>query len=242
MTQRKSIKRLSKFISYMIGRNPYEFGLVPDEKGFIKLKEFLKAIHEEDGFKYVRENHVKEIILTFQSPLLEIKNGFIRTTKRDKLIIPFQEKKPPKLLFTCIRRKAYPFVLEKGIFPAGYKKVILSSDRLMAERMGKRKDPKPVIITVQTKKITDKEIIFYKAGATLYLAEFIPPGCFSGPPLPKDKSDKIKHVNVKEKPLTKLSGTFIIDLEEKFIKPDSKGNRKRKEKRKRKRERPPWRK
>ncbi len=240
MAQRKSLKRLSKFILYILERKPDEFGLVPDEHGFIKLKEFLKAVHEEDGYKYVRKNHVEEILFTLPNPSFEIKDNFIRATNRNRLKTPFPEKNLPKLLFTYIRSKAYPSAMEKGILPTGYKKVVLSSDPLMAERMGKRKDPRPVIITVQTNKSTDKGIQFFKAGETLYLANSIPPGCFTGPPLPKEKPNKIKHAVVEEKSPYKLSGSFIPDLENKFNKPDSKRNKKRKDKRKRKRERPPW--
>lgn len=241
MTQRKLLKRLSKFILYILERKPDEFGLVPDKHGFVKLKEFLKAVHEEDGYKYVRKNHVEEILLTLPNPSFEIKNSCIRATNQDKLKAPFPAKDLPKLLFTYIRRKAYPFALEKGIFPTGYKKVVLSSDRFMAERMGKRKDPKPVIITVHTRKTTDQGILFYKSGETLYLADSIPPGCFTGPPLPKEKPGKIKQAAISEKPSQKLSGGFLLDLENKFKKSDSKRDKKRKDKRKRKRKPPPWR-
>ena len=43
MARQKSPKQLSKFISYMLGRKPAEFGLVPDQDGFVKIKEFIKA-------------------------------------------------------------------------------------------------------------------------------------------------------------------------------------------------------
>ena len=42
MSRQKSLKRLSKFIIYALGRKPDEFGLVLDPDGFVKLKEFLR--------------------------------------------------------------------------------------------------------------------------------------------------------------------------------------------------------
>ena len=53
MAKRRSLEQLAKFISYILGRNPAEFGLVLDSDGFVKIKEFLKAVSEEEGLKYV---------------------------------------------------------------------------------------------------------------------------------------------------------------------------------------------
>ena len=34
-------------MAYVLGQRPDEFGLVPDEKGFVRVKDFVKAISEE---------------------------------------------------------------------------------------------------------------------------------------------------------------------------------------------------
>jgi putative RNA 2'-phosphotransferase len=36
-------------LSYVLGRRPDEFGLVPDADGFVRLKDLLKALHEALG-------------------------------------------------------------------------------------------------------------------------------------------------------------------------------------------------
>ena len=46
---KKKHKQIAGFLSYVLGRRPDEFGLVLDEDGFITIKEFLKAVNEEDG-------------------------------------------------------------------------------------------------------------------------------------------------------------------------------------------------
>ena len=109
MAQQRTVKQLSKFISYVLGRKPYEFGLVPEHDGFVKIKELLKAFCEEDGLKYVRRSHINEIIMTFPDPPIEIKDNLIRAKNRDKLPEHTLAQNLPKLLFTCVRRKAYPF-------------------------------------------------------------------------------------------------------------------------------------
>ena len=250
MAQQKSLKQLSKLISYILGHKPAEFGLVPDRDGFIKIKEFLKAVCEEDRLTYIRRSHIDEILITLSDPPIEIKDNFIRATHRDKLPGYSPAQTLPKLLYTCVRKKAYPFVLDKGIFPMGFGHVILSSEPEMAERMGKRKDRMPILLTVQTRKSIEKGTLFYEAGDTLYLAESIRTGCFTGPPLPKQKEAAIIKEALAEKREQKIPGSFIMDLKDKNKKTSQRKKRSKetawnkdpKKLKKQKRKPPPWRK
>jgi putative RNA 2'-phosphotransferase len=253
MKKQKALKQLTKFIAYALEHRPDEFGLVLDPDGFIKIKNFLKAIHEGEGFKYVRRSHLEELIITLPDPPIEIKGNSIRAKYRDKLSQHSPAQNLPKLLYTCVRRRAYPVVLEKGIFPTAYSQVVLSSRRDLAERMGKRIDPMPVLLTIHTNKSAAEKIVFYRAGETLFLADSIRKGCFTGPPLPKQKGAITKQNAPKERKSQKLTGSFIIDLKDNKEHPKASdpkkqnvGNpwqkdTKRLKKRKLKKQRPPWR-
>jgi len=239
MAYRKSPQLLSKFLSYVLGRRPDEFGLVLAPDGFVKIKDLLKAVCEEDGWKYVRRSYIDEILFTLPDPPFEIKDNFIRAKDRDNLPPLTLAKNPPKLLYICVRRKAHPFVLDKGIFPTGHSRVILSSSRRQAERMGKRLDPEPVLLTVNVLKSVQEGIVFYQAGDTLYFADSIHPGCFTGPPLPKQKTEAPKPEVRKESVSHRPAGSFILDLKDKK---EHKNRTQRNKKRKRqKKVRPPWR-
>jgi putative RNA 2'-phosphotransferase len=250
MVQQSPPKQLAKLISYMLGHKPAEFGLVPDRNGFVKIKEFLKAVCEEDGLGYIRRSHIHEILITVSDPPIEIKDNFIRATDRDKLPGFSPAQTLPKLLYTCVRKKAYPFVLDKGIFPMGFDHVVLSSMPEMAKRMGKRKDRMPVLLTIRTRKSLEKGIRFYQAGDTLFLAESICPGCFSGPPLPKQKELPLTKEEPAEKKEQKIPGSFIMDLKDKNKKTSGRKktskaatwNKDPKKLKKQKRTPPPWRK
>ena len=135
----------------------------------------------------------------------------------------------------------------------GFSHVILSSLPGMAERMGKRKHPTPVLLVVQTQKSLESGTTFYEAGEPLYLADAIPPGCFAGPALPKPKDVPVKQKTPEKEAVEKTPGSFLMRLK------DSKAIEKtalRKKRRKRngqekeqekgkkwrqKREPPPWR-
>ncbi len=251
MSKQRSPKQLAKLIDYVLSRRPDEFGLVADDDGFVKLKDLLKAINEEEGFRYVRRAHLNEIMLTLSDPGFEIADNAIRSNIRHRLPRHGFAADPPKLLYTGVSQKAWLHVVDKGIRPTGFSRVILSSSREMAERIGKRFDRSAVLLTVQVQASLDKGVVFFEAGETLFLADFIPPDCFSGPPLPKEKPDDKKtaepHVRSPQMP----AGSYIIDMNEKsdYRVPKSRHNGadwqkdgKRLKKPKRKRERPPWRK
>jgi putative RNA 2'-phosphotransferase len=253
MKKQKALKQLTKFIAYALGHKPDEFGLVLDPDGFIKIKEFLKAIREGDGFKYVRRSHLEELIITLPDPPIEIKDNLIRAKYRDKLSRHSPAQNIPKFLYTCVRRRAYPVVLENGIFPTAYSQVVLSAHRDLAERMGRRVDAMPVLLTVHTRKPAAEKIVFYRAGETLFLAESINKGCFTGPLLPKQKETVTKQDTPKEHKSQKLTGSFIINLKDKKDHPKASNRKKqndgtpwqkdtkRLKKRKLKKQRPPWR-
>ena len=247
MKKTKSTQILAKFIAYILERRPDEFGLVADSEGYIKIKELLKAINEEKGFRHVRRSHLNEILFSTGSPPFEVSENRIRAKHREHLPRADLARDLPKLLYTYIRRKAHPFVADNGIYPSGYHQVVLATERDLAERMGRRSDPEPVILTVHVKKSLDKGVRFYQAGGLLFLAASIPQGCFSGPPLPKEKPDKVKQNQTPDAKQPGVAGSYLLDLDDiGGGKPpkrerDWKGKKGRIKKPKRKRERPPWR-
>ena len=253
MAKNRSPEQLAKIISYILGRNPAEFGLVLDPDGFVKIKEFLKALSEEEGLTYIRISNINEILITLPNPPIEVEGNHIRAKHRLAIPANIPAQNLPKLLYTCVRRKAYPSVLENGIRPMGFSHVILSSDTVMAERIGKRKDSMPIQLVVQTEVSLDKGITFYEAGETLYLAEAIQPGCFTGPPLPKQKEPAAKRDDFDEPVTDRMPGSFMLKLKGKDTRDKTSQHKSRQKsvdwkketqkgkKQKRKRERPPWR-
>lgn len=249
MPKNKKAQNLSKLLSYALGRKPGEFGLVPDADGYFKIKDVLKAICEEDGFRWVRRAHLNEILLTIPEPGFEISGNQIRPTGNTAAALPQEAAELPKLLYTCVRRKAYPHVIEKGLTPSHHHQIVLSSDRDLAERMGRRSDAKPVLLTVQVASASRRGVLFRSAGPNIYLASEIPPDCFRGPALPKEREKPSAEPEpaAKKKPVT--PGSFTVDIAtiEKSSGKQGGGKgsrgygRPRNKSNKPKRERPPWR-
>jgi putative RNA 2'-phosphotransferase len=240
--QQRTPKQLAKFLNYVLGRRPDEFGLVTDKEGWVKIKDLLKATNEEDGLGYVRRSHINEVMISLPNHGLEVADNLIRALDREKLPRQSCALDPPKLLYTCVRQKAYAHVLDKGIRPTAFSKVILSSNPDMARRMGQRNDHAAVLLTVQVYPSEEKGVVFFQAGKSLFLADHIPPGCFSGPPLPKELPEPRRSDRPKKEPTKIAAGSFLLDLNKK-VHPATSGSRqkKRSKKQKQRRERPPWR-
>ena len=249
MAKQRSPKQLAKLIDYVLSRRPDEFGLVTDALGFIKIKELLKAINEEEGFRYVRRSHLDEIMATVPDHSLEVADKVIRSKIRDRLPQHTDALDAPKLLFTGVRQKAYLHVNEKGIQPTGFSQIVLSSDLDMAERIGKRIDQTPILLSVNVQRSQKNGVVFFQAGEKLYLADFIPAGCFTGPALPKEKPGAVKAAPKERPAQPQPAGSFLVNMQQRASSPNGPHNKADKSKTdlnkikkyKRKRQPPPWR-
>lgn len=208
-------ERLKGFVTYVLGRNPYEFGLVPDEEGFVRKKDLIKAIQEERGWGHVRQSSLEELLAALPDPGIDMDDLRIRARERQHLTRPEVCETMPKLLFIGIRTRAHRHVLGNGIQPyEGERHVLLSSDRDMAERIGRRRDPNPVMVTVNTHEAENLGVLFLRAGETLFLAREIPLKCFTAPPLAAEETERTKSQKKKEDPRKNsfMPGSFIPDF------------------------------
>ena len=211
MKSQQSVKHLEKFLTYVLGRRPDEFGLVPDADGWIKIKELLKAVNEEDGWRHIRRAHVNEILLGHPVPEIEIEDNRIRSKDRSHLYTARPAEQPPKLLYTCIRRRAYPAAQENGLTASEEEKIVLAADPELARRIGKRRDPNPVRLTVRVDLTLEKGVVYQQVGDLIYLTDTLPADTFSGPALPKEKSENTRNSPEEVRPHHPDAGSFILD-------------------------------
>jgi putative RNA 2'-phosphotransferase len=253
MGRSRTLQSLAKMLTYVLARRPDEFGLVPDADGYVNIKELLKALHEDEGMRYVNRSHIAEIILSLPEAPIEISESRIRARSRDTLPPTTEAEALPKVLFTAIRRRAHAVVLERGVRAGDHARIVMTPSREVAERLGKRIDPEPVILTVLVQGCRDQGVTFEQAGEGLFLTDLIPPGGFSAPPLALEKRAEA-HPPEKSADTAKRSetpGSFAIDAGDViqsyapgFRRRTAKGKKidpKRFKREKWLREKPPWR-
>jgi len=176
----------------MLGHRPDECGLVPDGTGFIALKELIQALHEEKGFRYVRIADINEVMLGKKGVLFQQRGNQIRTVKRKwELDMERPLRSTPKILFSAVKRKVYPSIIENGWRPSPDKYLVLSLSKKMALRIGGRQDQNPVMIEIMSSEAVNNGVELYAFG-DLFLSPHIPAVFISGPPLPKEHEVKNK--------------------------------------------------
>lgn len=211
----QALQKTAKFIAYVLGRCPDEFGLIPDPDGFVPTKELLKALHEEPGWRHIRAAHLNELSMCARTAPIEIQGNRIRASDRSRLPGIIEGGALPKLLYIAIRSKAYASALEKGIRAGGGAYLALSPDKAMALRIGKRKDNHPVLLSVQVEKTLEHHVIYHRYGDHLFLTDAIPAGTFSGPALPKPRpvaSKSTEDTPLKAPLSAPTPGSYIVEF------------------------------
>jgi putative RNA 2'-phosphotransferase len=208
------LKELNKIIEYILWHRPDEFGLFLNDDGSLPIKELMWALHEEPGWRYVRPGHLKELAYSRLQLTFTVEETLIKPTTVPTHTAPAVNF--PRLLFFAARRKAYPVILKHGLVPGARAYVPLATTEEMALRIGKRRDQKPVLLTVLATQARESKQQFLCCGELLYLVTTLSPDFLSGPPLleaaerrkvPKKKSPP----RAKESESRQMPGSFIFD-------------------------------
>lgn len=216
LTKKSQIRvdSLSRFLVYILGHRPDEFGLVPGEDGFVPYKELLQAVHEEPGWGYVRRGHINEVLVGKDRSLFQAEQSALRVhNRRWHLDLETPVDMPPKILLIPVRRRAHAHALDKGLRVGEGTLLVLTAEKAMAERIGKRRDQHPVLLEVAAEQALGEGVFFYSFGE-LFLAREIPPRHIIGPPLPKE-TVKAAAPEKEKKPEARAgfeAGTFPLDL------------------------------
>ncbi|MEW6264628.1 MAG: RNA 2'-phosphotransferase [Thermodesulfobacteriota bacterium] len=215
---------LARFLAYILGIRPDEFGLFTDEQGYLPLKDLLMALSEEEDWRYVRENHVLELLREPGQNGLEIKEKLIRLRPEVSSLAlgPFPTSDPPKLLHHAARRQAYAVILEQGLKPGARPLIPLAVTPKLAFRIGRRRDQDPVPLIILAQKAAEAGVVFYCPQELLYLVDALPPEFLSGPPLPKEKLPAEKKKQ-EAPPSPPTPGSFPLDpsrFQEPGLRPD----------------------
>lgn len=166
----------------------------------------------------MRQSHINEVLIGDQRDLFEAEEKRIRVKDRTwELDLCTPAEAPSKILFTPVRRKAHPVVMEKGLRPPPKGYVVLTRSKDMAQRIGRRRDPEPVLLQIRTHSARQAGILFFSFG-DLFISPGIPSQCIAGPRLPKavleqqkaqDKKRREKQPKTAPAPTT--PGTFALD-------------------------------
>jgi putative RNA 2'-phosphotransferase len=209
---KSQLKKLGKIIEYVLLYRPDEFGVFLNDDGSLPIKDLMWALHEESGWRHIRPVHLKELVYSGLPLAFTLGETCVRPVGAVGHTVSAT---PQQTLFIAVRRKSYPVILEHGLRPGSRPYVPLATTEDMAFRIGKRRDPKPILLTVHAIKAHNSGHQFYRCGELLYLVESLTPSFFSGPVMPEApelrKVIRAKPQKTKEPDSLQVAGSFLLD-------------------------------
>ncbi len=173
---------LSKEIAFALRHNPGQYGLELDCEGFVPVDELLSAINSEHKYdRTITEEDILHILDISDKQRFDVQNGYIRAYYGHT--VPGQIQKeaalPPPVLYHGTTHKAYELIKVQGLLPMSRQYVHLSADIDYAIRVGKRRDPEPVLLSIDTVSASNSGIVFYIGNDKVWLCDRMPPEFFT---------------------------------------------------------------
>jgi putative RNA 2'-phosphotransferase len=176
-------KQLSKFMSLVLRHEPEKIGIVLGSEGFVPLDVFVVAMNAKGAYRWVTEEHIREIVETSDKQRFEIVSGQIRARYGHSVeeAITYPEIEPPLVLYHGTTPQAATLILQSGLQSMQRQYVHLSSTVDQAVVVGRRRTPQPVILTVRARDAWQAGVKFFNFESRLYLSTTIPPEYITAP-------------------------------------------------------------
>ncbi len=181
---RQRYESLAKTLRYILGGAPDEFGLILDNEGWIQVKHLVQALNEEEQWKGTKATRISDLLWELEDCPFEIESNRIRlkSGQMESHAPPQKELfPPPAVLFIGVRRKSYPVIYDKGIHTQGQDEIVLARTPEMALRIGRRRDPRPILVEVHTQLAESHGSRFFSYGAHLFCTDQLDVRCLRGP-------------------------------------------------------------
>ena len=180
----RQLESLARMLAYMLGHHPDEFGLVLSEDGFIPFKELHQALSREPGWGFVRRHHLDQVVSLMQPPAFAVEGERIRCLQPGPLPRRRPGLPPPPLLYLAISPKVHERVWQEGLKAAAGRELLLARTPDTALKLGKRRAPTPVLVTIQAQAAAQAGLSFTGYGEELFLAARPAPGISATPLAP----------------------------------------------------------
>lgn len=181
--RRKALKRLSKYISYLLRHDPN--GLNIDSEGWVNVDELLEHLNSNrEEYNKVGLKDIEFIVDEGEKRRYSLKREygawFIRANyghSIDSVNIKYKGTKPPKVLYHGTSPDALEAILKEGLQPMERKYVHLTRNTGTAYKTGRRHSHKknPVILEINAERMYKDDIEFYKLEQGLWLTKEVLP-------------------------------------------------------------------
>lgn len=165
----------SKFLSYVLRHAPDSIGLILDAQGWADIAELIDRANAS-GQKLdlatlqavAAESDKKRFTISEDGKRIRAAQGHSVTVELGHEAI-----EPPPILYHGTATRFFDSIREKGLVAGNRQQVHLSSDADTARKVGERHG-KPVILTIDTRRMFKDGIRFFQADNGVWLTDVVP--------------------------------------------------------------------
>ncbi len=172
---------LARYLVYILRHKPQELALELDSQGFVEIHQLLEALGKHKKYGWVNKEDIFKAVKGQKKKIrLEIVEEKIRAVyghSREGIPpICYEPSFPPPFLFHGTSPENWESILEKGLIPLSRKFVHFSTSKEMALEVGKRHNPKEVLILkIDAQRAAKEGRSFYHPGEEVWLASYLEP-------------------------------------------------------------------
>jgi putative RNA 2'-phosphotransferase len=166
-------ERLSRFLSFLLRHRPADYPLRFDRQGFVSWNELIERI--KGRFPEITEGEILSVIEGSDKKRFELREDKVRATYGHSFPVELglEGVEPPAELYHGTARDLAQTILRDGLKPRGRQYVHLSVSLEEALAVGRRRDPSPSILVINSRAAHASGVLFYPSGP-LYLAKEVP--------------------------------------------------------------------
>ncbi|MCV6638299.1 RNA 2'-phosphotransferase [Candidatus Albibeggiatoa sp. nov. NOAA] len=170
----KTLKKVSKFLSYVLRHCPEDIKLTLDTEGWASIEELIEKAQPK-----FQLNHdiIKHVVATNNKQRFKISaDGLkIRANQGHSIDINLNltPQEPPKILYHGTATRFLDSILKQGLKSGNRQHVHLSKDMETAIAVGQRHG-KPVILQIDTQAMSKQGHIFFLSDNKVWLTEHVP--------------------------------------------------------------------
>jgi len=175
MISEKENIRISKFLSLILRHKPEAIGIELDENGWTDVKLLVEKVNKANFtltleiLKHIVETNSKKRFV-FNDTLDKIRANQGHSVK---VVLGYEVKSPPEILFHGTAEKFRKSILEKGILKKERHHVHLSADMETAVKVESRHG-KPFVFEVLSGKMFSDKYNFYLSENGVWLTDYVP--------------------------------------------------------------------
>lgn len=174
--------QLGKFISLILRHHPEQIGIKLDKHGWADVEELINGINKDSTWN-IDKDILEEIVLTNDKQRYSFNEDHSKIRANQghsiKVDVELKEVIPSKVLYHGTAERFMSSIrASQGLTPQSRLHVHLTEDKELAKKNGARYG-KPVILKVDTQKMINMGIKFYKSENNVYLVNCVPIKCIS---------------------------------------------------------------